>query len=115
MSVITAGNSDDAFTLDGNDDSDDDVEDVTPRKNDGEKNEFELYSSKDGSHLDYMEGDLKEDVKSFLLPFRKKFIGTNFNQLALTEAKSIVETVDIRFVFQCATKIGAPKSWIGDK
>ena len=35
--------------------------------------------------------------------------------LALTEAKSIVETVDIRFVYQCATEIGAPKSWIGDK
>ena len=43
------------------------------------------------------------------------FIGTNFNQLALMEAKSIVETVDIRFVYQCATEIGAPKSWIGDK
>ena len=69
LSVITAGVSDDAFTLGSNEDSDDDVEDVTPRKNDGEKNEFELYSSKDGSHLDYMEGDMKEDVKSFLLPF----------------------------------------------
>ena len=43
---------------------------MSPRvKNDGEKYEFELYSTKDGSHLDHMEGDVKEDVKSFLLPF----------------------------------------------
>ena len=82
---------------------------------DDESIEFELYITKDDSHLGCMEGDLKGDVIAFLLPFKQKYIGPKFNQMALTKAKEVIETVDIRFVCQCAMEIGAPKSWIGDK
>ena len=76
---------------------------------------FMLYTTANNSHLPFMEGNPSDDVTIFLEPFKGSYSGEIFQDFAIKDAVSLIETVDQRFVQDCLLCIGAPKSWTGHK
>ena len=56
-----------------------------------------------------------DDVNLFLKPFQGGCRGDIFYNLAVEEAKELIEVVDSRFIRMWLDEIGAPKSWAGQK
>ena len=71
------------LTLDSTENSDDNLKDAVPAV-DGSV-PFKLYSTKDGSHLEYM--DLKEDVTTFSFVFETKLCWSQIQSVGVRKSK----------------------------